>query len=343
MPHSATVYGMGKIRTGEKRRNRRERQEKRQNHIQALYQNTISEELPQVLLPEIFSDIRDVYWDRLKSIEDPRRADRRVYPLCLILHRIICGFIGGNRCIGVLFPKKHLNVEAGKKKLGALPTRKAAYGLLRRIDWAKAGEVLAPLWKRLGYTPELTVRRELRDPKAIREEFREEREEAERERSARICSDRETEERSRGMSAAKAKRPGSDKPVPREKAPRRTDAADGQQSARSVGLQHDLVVDGKVVKSSYNAGVKERFVHVTEICADKVGNRRRFIIGARATELDRNGEWGAAMSVLEAMTPLVGDKAIVVSADAGFCVEEFCAWLNEKGFFLPLPDQGKRR
>ena len=219
---------MEKIRTGEKRRIRRERQEKRLNHIQALYENTISEELPQILLPEIFSDIRDVYWDRLKSIEDPRRADRRVYPLHLILHRIICGFIEGNRCIGVLFPTKHLNVEAGKKKLGALPTRKAVYGLLRRIDWAKAGEVLAPLWTRLGYTPELTVRRELRNPKVILEEFREEREGAARERRARIFSDRETEERSKGMSAAKAKRPGSDKPIPKETAPRRTDAANGQ-------------------------------------------------------------------------------------------------------------------
>ncbi|MGD9506139.1 MAG: hypothetical protein AB7W37_14580, partial [Syntrophobacteraceae bacterium] len=132
--------------TGEKARKRRERQEQRQIYIQALHDNTVVEELPEPLLPEIFSDIEQVYWDSLKSVPDPRRADIRVYPLHMILHRIISGFIGGAKFIGVLFPKKRMNVEPGKKKLGALPTRKAGYSVLRRIDWTEANEVLAPLW-----------------------------------------------------------------------------------------------------------------------------------------------------------------------------------------------------
>ncbi len=115
-----------------------------------------------------------------------------------------------------------------------------------------------------------------------------------------------------------------------------------QDVPRSTGIQHDVVIDGKVVKSSYNTGARERFVHVTEIRSDENGSRSRFIIGARPTELDRNGEWGAAVSVLEALTPLPDDMVIVVGGDAGFCVEEFCRWLNAKDF-LHLPDQGERR
>jgi hypothetical protein len=128
---------MGKIRTGEKRRIRRERQEKRLSHIQALHDNTVADELPEALLPEVFTGIQEVYWERLKSAPDPRRTDNQVYPLYLILHRVICGFIGGSKYIGTLFPKKRANVETGKKKLGALPTRKAVYTLLRRIDWVR--------------------------------------------------------------------------------------------------------------------------------------------------------------------------------------------------------------
>ncbi len=167
-------FGMKTKRTGEKARHRRERQAKRQDHIQALRDNTVAEELPEPLLPEIFADIEHLYWDCLKSVPDPRRPDNRVYPLYLILHHIISGFVGGSKCIGVLFPKKHVNVEPGRKKLGALPTRKAVYTLLRRIDWGMANEALAPLWERLGYTPELIVRRTPRNPKDTLEEFREE-------------------------------------------------------------------------------------------------------------------------------------------------------------------------
>src|SRR3989339_899533 len=146
---------MRKKYTGEKAEKRREKQAERQKHIQAIYDDRVIEELPEVLLPDVFSDIKEIYWTRLKSVPDPRNPDNRVYPLHLILHRIISGFIEGNKYIGVLFPKKRMNVEPGKKKLGALPTRKAVYSLLRRIDWTQANEVLAPLWDRLGYTPKL--------------------------------------------------------------------------------------------------------------------------------------------------------------------------------------------
>ena len=334
---------MRKKYTGETARHRRESQEKRLNHIQALHDNTVAEELPETLLPEVFAGIQEVYWGRLKSVLDPRRTDNQVYPLYLILHRVICGFIEGSKHIGTLFPKKRINVEPGKKKLGALPTRKAVYTLLRRIDWVQANEVLAPLWERLGYTPELMVRRKLRSPKAILEEFREEQERAECEKRESIRAEREAEERSMGMSAARAKRPGSPRSSECRDAPGARAPVHSQQVGRPAGNQHDMIIDGKVVKSTYNAGARERFVHVTEIRLDKNGERSRFIIGTRATELDRNGEWGAALSVLEALTPLPEDRVIVVSGDAGFCIEEFCEWLNAKGFFLPLPNQGKRR
>lgn len=42
---------------------------------------------------------------------------------------------------------------------------------------------------------------------------------------------------------------------------------------------------------------------------------------------------GAALSVLEALTPLPDDMVIVISGDAGFCIEKFCEWLNAKDFF----------
>jgi len=162
---------MRKKYTGEKARHRKDRQAERQKHIRAIKDNEVSEELPEILLPDIFSEIHELYWKRLKSVPDPRSPDKRVYPLHLILHRIIAGFTGGNKCIGVLFPTKRINTETGKKKLGALPTRKAVYTLLRRIDWAKANAILAPLWDRLGYTPDLVVRRKFRKPEAIPDEL----------------------------------------------------------------------------------------------------------------------------------------------------------------------------
>jgi hypothetical protein len=201
---------------------------------------------------------------------------------------------------------------------------------------------LAPLWDRLGFTPDLVVRRKFRNPKEVLDEFRDEQEHAERERRKKLTMEREVVERSKGMSAAKAKRSRLIKSKS-EKTPKSADKFKNQGSLKPMVIQHDLVIDGKVVKASYNSGVNERFVHVTEIRLDAKDNRSRFIIGAYPTELDRNGEWGAAVSVLDALTPLPGDRVIVVSGDAGFCVEEFCEWLNEKGFFLPLPDKRKRR
>lgn len=182
---------MRKKYTGEKAKHRKDRQAKRQKHIQALKENEVSEELQEVLLPDIFLEIQEIYWDSLKSVSDPRSSDKRVYPLHLILHRIISGFIEGNKYIGVLFPKKRMNIEAGKKKLGALPTRKAVYKLLRRIDWAKTNEILAPLWDRLGYAPALVVRREFRNPREILDEFREEQKRAEMERQKRLRKEHE--------------------------------------------------------------------------------------------------------------------------------------------------------
>jgi hypothetical protein len=73
------------------------------------------------------------------------------------------------------------------------------------------------------------------------------------------------------MSAAKAKRPGSIKPQRGKEASGASAFATGRQVVRRTGIQHDVVVDGKVVKSAYNAGVRERFVHVTEMIYDVYG------------------------------------------------------------------------
>jgi len=327
---------MRKKYTGEKARHRRERQAERQKQIQALKENKATEELPEILIPDIFLEIQETYWDRLKSVPDPRSPEKRIYPLHLILHRIISGFIEGNKYIGVLFPTKRIHAEAGKKKIGGLPTRKAVYNLLRRIDWGKANAILAPLWDRIGQTPDLVVRRVFRNPREILAEFREEQKQAEMEKRERLRSEHEEKERSKGMSAAKARRSGTAKPAGNGIS-KKPEAITGKTASNPVAIHH-LVIDGKVVKASYNSGAKERIVHVTEIKKDKNDNRSRFIIGARPTELDRNGEWGAALSILDALTPLPGDRVILVSGDAGFCIEEFCNWLNEKGFFLHLQD-----
>ena len=170
------IFSMRKARgkyTGEKIKARRAKQEKRQQHIQAIYDGDIEEELPEPLLPDVFKEIEEVYWDRLKAVPDPRDPKNRVYPLFLILHRIIAGFMAGNKYIGALFPKKRGQTESGKKKLGALPTRKTVYTLLRRVDWATANQILAPLWDILGFTPNLVVQRKFRTREVL-DEFREE-------------------------------------------------------------------------------------------------------------------------------------------------------------------------
>jgi hypothetical protein len=368
-------YIMRKKHTGEQARHRKDRQEERRKHIRAIEANEVTEELPEILLPDIFAEIRETYWESLKSVPDPRSRDKRVYPLHMILHRIISGFVEGNKYIGVLFPKKRTNIETGKKKLGALPTRKAVYTLLRRIDWSEADKFLAPLWERLGYAPDMIVRREFRNPTEIVGEFREERKRAESEKRKRLREEHEAAESSKGMSAAKAKRSVSkksedkelsgkselseresvaliavfDDPMSEGKAAnsemsfRKPESSEHECVVTSVATHHDLVVDGKVVKASYNSGVKEHIVHVTEIRRSENDERSRFIIGARPTETGKNGEWGAAVSILETLTPLPRDKVVVVSGDAGFCVEEFVGWLNENDFFLLISNKRERR
>ena len=64
--------------------------------------------------------------------------------------------------------------------------------------------ILAPLWERLGYIPDLVVKRQFRDPKVILEEFREEEKKTAQRKQLKL--EREAKERSQGMSAAAAKR-----------------------------------------------------------------------------------------------------------------------------------------
>ena len=224
---------------------RQERHEKRRNHIQGLLENSIVEELPDILVPEVFKGIHDTYWECLKSIPDPRNPDQRVYPLHLILHRVISGFIDGNKYVGVLFPRKRIQIEAGKRKLGALPTRKAVYTLLRRLDWPKANEILAPLWDILGHTPNLVVRREFRNPKVILDEFREEQKQKEMERSRKLREEQEAIEAQKGMSAAKAKQSGPIVKSIEKDTPKKTEAVIATPHSRPVVVEYDLVMDGK--------------------------------------------------------------------------------------------------
>jgi hypothetical protein len=143
-------------------------------HVKALETGDAIEELPEALFSEVFKDIQESYWKILKSVPDPRDSTKSVYPLYSILHRIISGFLSGNKHIGALFPVKRKTVETGKKQLGGLPTRKPVYRLLRRINWDKVNAILSPLWERLGYSPDLIVRRSFRNPKEILNEFRKE-------------------------------------------------------------------------------------------------------------------------------------------------------------------------
>jgi len=276
---------MGKKYTGENAGHRRDRHEQRQKHIRAIRDNEAAEELPEILLPDVFSGIQEIYRKSLKSVPDPGSPGKRVYPIRLILHRVISGFTEGNKYIGVLFPKKRMNIEAGKKKSGALPTRKAVYKLLRRIDWSETNKIPAPLRERLGYTPDLTVQRKFGNPRVISDEFREEQKCAETDKRKQLREEYEKKERSKGMSAAEAKMSVPAKPIVKEvkevkDIPKKPDVSEHENGAKPVVVHHDLLIDGKAVKASYNAGVKERIVHVTEIKKDGNGNRSRFIIGA---------------------------------------------------------------
>ena len=271
--------------TREKAKLRYARRKERQEHISAVQKGEASEELPDPLFPEVFKGIQETYWSALKSVPDPRSPGKRVYPLYLILHRIISGFLAGNKHIGVLFPKKRNNCEPGKKKLGALPTRKPVYQLLRRIDWQEANAILSPLWQQLGFTPELIVERKLRNPRVILDEFKKERELFDEGERKSLAEKREQEERVKGMSAARAKNPKLKNK--NRKVQQQIEVPKVQKDppqVKPVKIIHDLVIDGKVMRASYNSGTKERFVHVTEIKQDKDDNRSRFIISARPTE-----------------------------------------------------------
>ncbi len=325
---------------------RRRRSDLRRVHKACLQDGSFEEDLPAPLTPELFSDISETYWSCLRRVADPRKESLSIYPLSLILHRIISGLLSGTRYIGVLFPKKQNQRDPEvTRQLGALPTRPAVYALLRRIDWEEANVVLAPLWKRLGYVPELVVERKLRDPQVILEEFRTEQQRQDQTRMQQIKQEREAQEKAQGMSAAAAKRTGVSKKRMASKQnlshpskPALSKESNASERTESFQKQErtDLLLDGKVVKASYNMEVQERFVHVTHTQLDSEGNRHRHIIGARETQFDRNGEWGAALSVLEALTPLSRKRDMLVSGDAGFCVREFCKWLTVVGFFLFL-------
>lgn len=155
-------------------------------------------------------------------------------------------------------------------------------------------------------------------------------------------------EQAHGMSAATAKRQGS--------------SASNRQSARAARapqteapgepvvpgpppapvspppvpppapVRPDLLGDGTVVKASYNTGCQERFVPVTAVASTGAGERQRFILGARPTVRDRHGEWGAAVSLLAALTPLPPHTHVRMRGDAGLCGEEFAAWWSTPSF-----------
>jgi len=94
-----------------------------------------------------------------------------------------------------------------------------------------------------------------------------------------------------------------------------------------------LLLDGKAVCASYNNGVKERFVHLSHVKENKQNLRERFIIGVRATVKDRNGEWGASVSLLDSLGPIPEDVRFLISGDAGFSVEQNVNFLKKRGFY----------
>lgn len=94
-----------------------------------------------------------------------------------------------------------------------------------------------------------------------------------------------------------------------------------------------MLLDGKVVKASYNAGVRERFVHLSQVETIETGERKRFIVGAKVTVKNRHGEWGAGLSLLDALEPALSGQARLVSFDAGMTVQLFAAWMTNNYFF----------
>lgn len=199
---------MGRLKgvkqTGEVAKCRKAAKAKRESHKQAILTGTVRD-ASEPLIPEIFNEIKELYWECLKSVPDPRRSGQTIYPLYLILHRIISGFLGGTHYIGVLFPKSH--TAGSDRTLGALPTRPVVYKLLRRIDWYEVNRLFSPLWEYLGYSPDLIIRNDLKDPREIIEVFKRSQKEAEAKRNIEFKARLKEEEREKkGLSAAQAKR-----------------------------------------------------------------------------------------------------------------------------------------
>jgi hypothetical protein len=145
---------MRKKYTGEKAGHRRERQAERQRHIKAVKDNEVSEELPEVPVPDIFAEIHEIY-------------------------------------------------------------------------------------------------------REILNEFREEQKQAEAEKRKRLREEHEVG-------------------VGNKDIPRKPETSECGRVPEPLAAHQYPLTDGKVVKASYNAGVKERVVHVPEIIKDENGNRSRF-------------------------------------------------------------------
>ena len=96
--------------TREKIKARKTRQARRQAHIQAIENGAFIEDLPETIFPEIFKDIQETYRKVLKQVPDPRDKTKNVYPLHLILHRIIAGFLSGRDSVTCGSFKHHLEL-----------------------------------------------------------------------------------------------------------------------------------------------------------------------------------------------------------------------------------------
>ncbi len=196
--------------TGEATKKKREGQQRREAHKKAIIKGEIND-LPEQLTPKEFETIREIYWECLKAVEDPRQQSKVVYPLWLILHRIISGLLGGAQHITPLFPAKHRGGKSPRHTLGDLPTQPAVNNLLRRIDWQAAQVVLAPLWDHLGFEQSLIIRKQMREPNEIIEEFNKQKQSRLTRKAAQDAAYREAKEaehRTQGMSAAQAKLSG---------------------------------------------------------------------------------------------------------------------------------------
>ena len=167
----------GLIYTGEVSKQRKEGKKRREEQKSAIKEGRVQEEAGERLPPKEFEQIQSLYWSSLKAVPDPRNPLLVIYPLWLILHRIISGFLSGTTTVFHLFPTTHKGGTIKNQRLGALPTAQAVYNLLNRIDWEEANIALAPLWEHLGFQSSLLIRQHLREPKEILEEVKKKEEE----------------------------------------------------------------------------------------------------------------------------------------------------------------------